>query len=200
MASCSGFYIVAPMKSERSPFCYINALSMSANNVLHWKVLDPRPAKFTMYVSVTDKFGNLIKKGESSLEEDTLAFQYTQKDVIRVCIESDRKGDDASKDPEGGLRVHLGYRLAITESKDGKLANLKQADHLNQIVFDASNKLENFMVSEDNINHIIDEIHGRSMVVASNLKFVTKTEIAMIVLIFLFQFWHLRRFLLSKKI
>jgi flagellar biogenesis protein FliO len=56
------------------------------------------------------------------------------------------------------------------------------------------------MVSEDNINTIIDVIHRKSMTVASNLKFVTKLEVVLIVLIFLFQFWHLRRFLLNKKI
>jgi hypothetical protein len=56
------------------------------------------------------------------------------------------------------------------------------------------------MVSEDNINTIIDQIHLKSMVVASNLKFTTKLEVVLIVLIFLFQFWHLRRFLLTKPI
>jgi hypothetical protein len=104
LASCSSFYISAPDVRSGSPFCYINALSMSANNVLHWKILEPRPAKFTLYVTITDKYGNGIAKGQSKLEEDTLAFEYKQKDVIRVCIESDQPG---------GLRVHVGYKLAL---------------------------------------------------------------------------------------
>jgi hypothetical protein len=120
LASCSSFYISAPDIRSRAPFCYINALSMSASNVLHWKILEPRPAKFTLYVTITDKYGNGIAKGESMLEEDTLAFEYKQKDVIRVCVESDQ--------PEG-LRVHVGYRLAVIETQGGKLATLKQADH-----------------------------------------------------------------------
>jgi hypothetical protein len=120
LASCSGFYISAPDQRSGSPFCYINALSMSANNVLHWKILEPRPAKFNLYVTITDKYGNRIANGSSKLEEDTLAFEYKPKDVIRVCIESDQ--------PEG-LRVHVGYRLAVMETQGGKLATLKQADH-----------------------------------------------------------------------
>lgn len=202
IASCTSFYIIAPPLRNKSPFCYINALSMTTNNVLHWKVLEPRPANFTLYVTITNKFGEVIEQGKSSLEDDTLGFQYKARDVIRICVESEMglaTTTNADSDEEG-LRVHVGYQLAKTEQKDGKLATAQQADRLNMIVYDASNKLENFMVSEDNINNIIDGIHDKSMVVAKNLKFTTKLEVFFIVMIFLFQFWHLRRFLLSKRI
>ena len=188
---CSSFYILAPYNKSQNPFCYINALSISENNVLHWKIIEPRPRAYTLYVTITDKKGKQITSAKSSLEEDTLAFQSNLKDIVRVCVESDA---------EEGLKVHLGYRLAASEKGNDKIATLKQSDHLGQIVFDASNKLENFMVSEKSINENLDYIHNRGMVVANNLKTATRLEIGLIVVIFLFQFWHLRRYLLSKNL
>ena len=183
------FYVLAPNKKNGDPFCYINAQSVNDHNVLHWKVIEPRPENFELFVSVTDKFGESLAKGSSKQEEDTLAFTYKKRDMVRICLESDQ---------EDGQKVKIGYRLNTVQANTNR-ANLKQADHLNQIVLDAQNKLDNFMISEDNIDTAIDGIHSKSKEVAQNLKFSTKVEVVIIIVVFIFQFWHLRRFQLSKK-
>ena len=124
----NSFYIIAPDRAKNDPFCYVNALAVQDHNVLHWKVYDPKPKEFELYISLTDQKGEIIAEGSSKLDDDTLPFQYKKHDMIRICVESNA--------PDG-LRVHLGYRLAVLEGDNKKRANMKQADHLNQIVFDA---------------------------------------------------------------
>ena len=189
VSQVKSFYVIAPNKSGGDPFCYVNALSVNDHNVLHWKVYDPKPKNFEMQITVTDKYGELLAEGSSKQDEDTLAFTYKKRDMVRICLESDQ---------DEGQRVKIGYRLNTAQGNSNR-ANLKQADHLNQIVLDAQNKLDNFMVSEDNIDSAIDGIHQKSVEVAKNLKFSTKVEVVIIIIVFVFQFWHLRRFLLSKK-
>jgi len=171
-AFTSSFYIIAPDMKNSDPFCYVNALSVQENNVLHWKVYEPRPKDFELFVTITDTQFNVIAEGSSKNIEDTLPFKYKKKDMVRICIESNVKE---------GLKIHLGYRLALLEGNQKDRANMKQADHLNQIVFDALNKLDNFMISENNINSVIDQIHEKCLSVANSLRQATRIEIGIIV-------------------
>ena len=82
---------------------------------------------------------------------------------------------------------------------NGKKANSEQGSHLNQIVYDAINKLENFKISEKTINGKIDMIFRKSKYVLYRLKTSNNFGLVVIFVVFVIQYFTLRKFLIKKR-